>query len=206
MSVDKTQLYTTSIPHVEREVKLCYNCSKERSNFMSKKAVNKFLIINIAVAVTAIGLTVGSFFIGYNKGGQDANSNPNGYVVNPESEANASYKTIYGVYKTSYYNNYNKSVDSYIVFRKDGICRYTEIASERSSGLDFTQDDGNKKCTYEYDEGNGTGKIKTWYYWVGEDGKEHVNEGSEPTYKSFTFNNGLLTVGGSTYSKIQASY
>lgn len=155
---------------------------------------NKSPIIKIVVPIVSlvvIGLLVGSYFIGYNVAKNEF------HPVASEDSYNAQYENIVGVYKRSYYNNYNKSVDSYAVLRDDGTCRYIEaIKTELSTTVDFN--DRSQNCKYSYDESSKSGKIEIIYeYVVDGETKSRV----EPI--NFTFKYGSIMVGGASYNRIQ---
>lgn len=155
-----------------------------------KNNSNKTLIISIVSAVVGIGLLIGSYFIGYNVAKNEFHpvASEDSYVQNAK---------IVGVYKRSYYNNYNKSVDSYAIFREDGTCKYIEaIKTELSTTVDFN--DRSQDCTYTYDESNKSGKFSINYPYT-ENGVKKDNI----TDYNFTFNYGSLMIGGASYGKIQ---
>ena len=152
-----------------------------------KKSLNIKVIASIA-SLAVLGGLVGSYFIGYNVA--------LGEIFQPvayEPEIK-----LEGVYKRSYYNNYNKSVDSYAILREDGTCRYIEsITTEYSAKLDF-DDRSQQNCKYNYDGDKKSGKIEITYNFT-LDGKPD----SQVELLNFTFNNGALMIGGAAYSKIQ---
>jgi hypothetical protein len=135
-----------------------------------------------------VGLLVGVYFIGYNVG-------KNG--IHPVTAENDNYSKISGVYKRSYYNNYNVSVDSYAILRDDGSCKYIEsLKTELSTTVDFN--DRSQNCKYTYDEGSKSGKIEITY-------ESTVDGKTESRVKplNFTFKYGSLMIGGASYGRIQ---
>ena len=164
---------------------------------MSKgKGLNIKVIASIA-SVVVLGSLVGSYFIGYNVG---KNNSAQGAVtaVNAETVAPATvdysdpYSNIVGVFQRSYYNNYNKSVESYVVFREDKTCYYIEsIATGASTTVDF--DNREQQCTYEFDESTRKGKFTIVYDTVNNDLITDYN---------FTFE-GHLMVGAASYGRIK---
>lgn len=154
---------------------------------MSKgKCSNVKVVIPIASIVVA-ALTIGSYFIGYNVAKSE--------TANPAGSSQSA--KVVGVYKRSYYNNYNKSVDSFAIFREDSTCRYIEsIATEYSAKLDF-EDRSQQDCKYTYDNGTNGGKIEITYDFM-TDGKPDPHTETI----NFTYKNGGIMIGGASYSKI----
>ncbi len=153
-----------------------------------KNGSNTKLIISIVSSIVGIGLLIGSYFIGYNV----AESK-----YQPVAASEEQYNKIVGVYKRSYYNNYNKSVDSYAVLRDDGTCYYIEsIRTDLSTTVDFN--DRSQNCKYTYDDGTKSGKIEITYEYT-------VNGQNESKVQpmNFTFNYGSLIIGGASYGRIQ---
>ena len=163
---------------------------------MNKKVniTNILLIVNLILSVTAIGLSIGSFIVG-------VNNNEQGVIANDIFQTDT-YNNFYGVYKNQYLNQYNISIDSYIVLRENGECRFTEVRTENASKVNFAaaEEKYSQKCSYSYDENKKTGDIKTWYTNY-ESGEEYNIE-----HRSFSYNGGSLTVGGTVYYKTQAAY
>lgn len=155
---------------------------------MAKKSKLNMKIIIPIIAIAGIGALIGSYFIGYNVGKNE---------IHPVTAENDDYNKVVGVYKRSYYNNYNKSVDSYAILRDDGSCKYIEaIKTELSTTVDFN--DRSQDCKYTYDESTKSGKIEiTYEYMVDNEKKSRV----EPL--NFTFSYGALMIGGASYGRIQ---
>ena len=161
---------------------------------MSKKTI-------IAISTSAfvcIGLVIGSFFLGYSVGSNNNKPKEEDYVNGPDSYPEW---TLEGAYRRSFYNNYNKSVESYVVLQKGGSCKYISmLASEYATTVDLTTMDEN--CSYIYDEGTKIGEItiKNNSYYVGEDGVKHYGE---PTKLKFNYDSGSFMLGGATYYRVQ---
>lgn len=147
------------------------------------------IIIPIISAIVGIGLLVGSYFIGYNVAKNE--------LFHPVAAENEKYSSLTGVYKRSFYNNYNKSVDSYAVLREDGTCKYIEsIRTDLSTTIDF--EDRSQNCEYTYDENTNSGKIEITRDYV-IDGKTE----SKVDSFNFSFSYGTLVIGGASYGKLQ---
>ena len=168
---------------------------------MSKKKGLNIKIIAPIVSVAVIGSLVGSYFIGYNVGKNNSaqgGSTAGTTAVNADTVAPATvdysdpYSNIVGVFQRSYYNNYNKSVESYVVFREDKTCYYIEsIATEASTTVDF--DERGQQCTYEFDKNTRKGKFTVVYNIRNNDLIKEYN---------FTFD-GHLMVGAASYGRIK---
>ena len=155
-----------------------------------KNNSNMKIIIPIVSAIVGIGLLVGSYFIGYNVAKNE--------LPQPVTAENGQYGKLAGVYKRSYYNNYNKSVDSYAILWEDGTCRYIDaIRTDLSTTLDFS-DKSQQDCKYTYDDSAKSGKIEITTDFM-------TNGKSDPQVETlnFTFNSGSLMIGGASYGKIQ---
>lgn len=153
-----------------------------------KNGSNTKIIVSIVSSIVGIGLLIGSYFIGYNVAERK---------YQPVAAGEEQYNKIVGVYKRSYYNNYNKSVDSYAVLRDDGTCYYIEaIRTDLSTTVDFN--DRSQNCKYTYDDSSKSGKIEiTNEYTV----NGQVESKVQPM--NFTFNYGSLMIGGASYGRIQ---
>lgn len=154
-----------------------------------KNKLNTKIIAYIVSAVVGIGAVIGSYFIGYHVAETK---------YQPVAANNGQFGKLAGVYKRSYYNQYNKSVDSYAILWDDGTCRYIEsVSQEYSAKLDFS-DRSQQDCKYTYDDGTRSGKIEVTYDFG-------LNGQPDPQVESYNFTagNGSITIGGSSYAKIQ---
>ena len=156
-----------------------------------KNNSNKKLIISIVSAVVGVAALVGTYFIGYNVGRNSFIQEGNSVVT-----YNDQYSKIVGVFKRSYYNNYNKSVDSFAVFRDDGTCYYIDsVRTDLSTTVDFN--DRSQECTYTFDENTRSGTFTINYPYTDSTGrKDNFKE------YNFTFN-GSLMIGAASYGRIQ---
>jgi len=165
---------------------------------MAKKDNKNKMIIAISVSsVVCLGLIIGSFFLGYNIG---SNQKPEeaGYVNGADSYPQW---TLSGAYRRSFYNNYNKSVESYVVLKENGSCKYISmLASEYATTADLTTMDEN--CSYTYDESSKIGEItiKSSSYLIDENGDKKYGE---PTKLKFNYDSGSFMLGGATYYRVQ---
>ena len=158
---------------------------------MTKKKPNLSIIISIVSTIIGVGALVGSYFIGYNVG---ISSNHNNTTYNNE---------IVGAYKRSYYNNYNKSVDSYVVLKEDGTCKYIDsLKTELSTTIDLNETDA--KCSYTYDDEAKTGElvIDQRSSCLELNSPEICANTNNPSYK-FSYQNGIFTLGAATYSRLR---
>ena len=164
---------------------------------MAKKDNKNKTIIAISISsVVCVGLIIGSFFLGYNIGLSNKSNNEEGFVNGPESYPEW---TLEGAYRRSYYNNYNKSVDSYVVLKSDGTCKFvSSVASEYSTSVDL--DTMDEKCSYTYDENtkNGELSIKDGDVYYKNDTVEY-----KPKVYKFTYDSGSFLLGGATYYRVQ---
>lgn len=164
---------------------------------MSKKKGLNIKVIAPIASVAVLGALVGSYFIGYNVGKN--NSIQGGATpVNADTIAPVTvdysdpYSNIVGVFQRSFYNNYNKSVESYAVFREDKTCYYIEsVSTEASARVNF--DDRSQQCTYTFDETTRSGIISIAY------SSSHPENTTD--YK-FTFE-GSLRIGAASYGRIK---
>ena len=170
---------------------------------MSKKKGLNIKVIAPIASVAVLGALVGSYFIGYNVG---KNNSIQGGVtaVNADTIAPATvdysdpYSNIVGVFQRSFYNSYNKSVESYAVFREDNTCYYIEsILTEASARVNF--DDRSQQCTYTFDENTRTGVISVNY--SGAKLEDGVKSDLVTEY-NFTFE-GYLRIGAASYGRIR---
>lgn len=174
---------------------------------MSKKKSLNIKIIAPIVSVAVLGSLVGSYFIGYNVGKNNSIQGSGATVttaVNADTTAHATvdysdpYSNIVGVFQRSFYNNYNKSVESYVVFRDDNTCYYIDsVATAASTTVDF--DDRSQECTYTFDENTRSGVFTVVY-----PGANLVNGVASDLNKDYNFTfDGHLMVGAASYGRIR---
>ena len=158
-----------------------------------KKSLNIKIIAPISV-LAAIGLLVGSYFIGYNIGRNSFTQSDIAFVDNTDK-----YSDIVGVFQRAYYNSSNMSVESYVVFREDNTCYYVDsIGTGASTTVNF--DDRKQQCTYEFNKDTKSGKFSVVYQYGYADDGAH-----EQTYTrdyNFTFD-GYLMIGAASYGRIK---
>jgi len=156
---------------------------------MSKnKGLSTKVIIPI-VSLAVVGLLVGVYFIGYNVG-RDS------FIDRAVLNYNDEYSDIIGIFQRSYYNEYNKYVSSYMVFREDNTCYYIEaIRNDLLTTVDFN--DRSQQCTYTFDKNTGEGKFSINRVYK-ENGvvKDHITD------YNFTFN-GNVMIGAASYGRMQ---
>lgn len=144
----------------------------------------------ILCAIIAIPALIGSYFIGYTVGNNQSSNGGN------KSE-------IAAVWKRSYYKSNGGSVDSYVILKADGGCRYIESwnpAYSASLNLDEIDED----CSYTYE--NGEGVITKSYYqyeYVDENTNRKTDIVTHTQEYNFSYQNGVLLVGGSVYNKLK---
>lgn len=149
------------------------------------------IIIPIVSTIVGISALVGSYFIGYNVG----------ISSNNKSENNNN--EIAGAYKRSYYNTYNKSVDSYVILKEDGTCKYIDsLKTELSATIDLNETDA--KCSYTYDDKAKTGELVIDQHssCLELNSPEVCTNTDNPSYK-FSYQNGIFTLGAATYSRLR---
>ena len=165
---------------------------------MAKTKSNRILTISVLIIV-GLCLFIGGYFIGHATGSSTSNNDIT--REDNETKAEPDYSPEYslaGTYSRSFYNNYNKSVESYVVLKDDGSCKYVSaIASEYATEVDLTT--MQKGCSYEFDKDKKTGKITVYYYYK-EDG---VEKAGEPTIMTFTYDSGAFLLGGASYYRVQ---
>lgn len=104
------------------------------------------------VFITCIVCSVISFIFGFSASQLLQSNNTIGNMTAQ------SYEKVKGIYSRKFLNKYDKSVESYIVLKEDGTCKYISmIASEYTSGLDLSTMDEN--CTYSFDSKTNTGEF-----------------------------------------------
>ena len=108
----------------------------EKNNSKSEEKVNAIIIF-----ITCIICSVISFIFGFATSQLlQSNNNPTA----------RSYEKVAGIYSRKFFNNYDKNVESYIVLKEDGTCKYISmIASEYTASLDLSTMD--ESCTYSFD-------------------------------------------------------
>ena len=167
----------------------------------NKNNKNKRVIMVCISSAICVGLVIGSFFLGYNIGSsQTSESNEVELVNNPNSYPEF---TLVGTYRRTFYNNYNNSVESYVVLKDDNTCKYIdEVASEYAVTVDLTTTD--KNCTYSYDENSKIGEIdiKMEQYILNDDGTKERLEPKTKTLK-FNYDSGSFLLGGATYYRVR---
>lgn len=161
---------------------------------MSKKTI---ITIGISLVV-CFGLATSSYFLGYSAGTKSKSEKKN-YVNGPDSYPEW---TLEGAYRRSFYNEYNKSVESYVVFKEGGSCKYISmLASEYATTVDLSVMDEN--CSYTYDKDSKMGEItimNNGYYYD----ENNVKHNNEPTKLKFNYDSdsGAFMLGGATYYRI----
>lgn len=162
---------------------------------------NKKVLLGISVPVLCIGVGLGGYFIGYNVGyntmKEDLKRMDGGIAA---AYVETAPTILEGTYKRSFYNDHNKSVESYMVFRNDGTCKYVEQWSTSATvNLDLnTMDDD---CSYTYDKDSYSGEItyaKAYAYY---DNNQTLRY--NPKVLKYTLNYNTLTIGAAAYYKVQ---
>ena len=161
---------------------------------MAKKSKqNTKIIISIISVVAGVSALIGSYFIGYNVG-----INSHDYKLE-----NLNNDEIVGAYKRSYYNNYNKSVDSYVILKENGTCKYIEsLKTELSATVDLDETDA--RCSYTYDSGTKSGEFVIDYYssCLELNNPEICANTKNASYK-FSYQDGIFMLGAATYSRLR---
>ena len=170
---------------------------------MSKKKGLNIKVIAPIVSVAVLGALVGSYFIGYNVGKNNsiqggATAVNAGTIAPATVDYSDPYSNIVGVFKRSFYNHYNHSVESYVIFREDNTCYYIDsVATAASTTVDF--DDRSQKCTYTFDENTRSGVFTVVY-----PGATRVDGVVSDLNKDYNFTfDGHLMVGAASYGRIK---
>lgn len=166
---------------------------------MAKKSKqNAKIIILIISAIAGIGALMGSYFIGFNVGINNASN-----FSNPTGDSSSE---ITGVYTRSYYNNYNKSRIDYVILKENGACNMTGYSSESASTVDLNAVD--EYCSYTYDTETKNGTIIIDHYeQCAKLNPQQVEVacGKDRTVFSYDFSymNGTFVMGGAVYYRLR---
>ena len=164
-------------------------------NHIRKSKTNKTIFISVSSCILcSIVFFITGFCIARVINDEPKNESKE-YVNGPDSYPELN---VIGTYNRTFYNNYNVSVESYVVLKEDGRCKYVSmVASEYAATEDLTNMD--EVCSYTYDKETKNGEITIQNYHIENNKKVY----HEPSKLTFTYDSGSFMLGGATYYKVK---